>query len=325
MTSHPHDALFKSSLTPDAALALCRAVLPPEVSARFAGAELSPVPVTFIEPSLSEVRSDVCYSAKVGGAEALVYVLTEHQSSVDPLMAFRVLRYMTDLWTWWLGRQEGNPATLPLVIPIVVYHGERAWSAAQSFQDLIESPLGGTARTFVPDFRYQLDDLPQRSEADLRARQAPAHAVVSWIFLRSSHAPDRGIEVWRRCHDLLEAVAAQPEWKTLLEGLVSYSLVRGLGTTDELRSELRSLGGAEAEEVAVTEGERLLERGREQGRDQCLLEGERNVLRLQLRKQFGLEALPEEVEQRIKLATAAQLDVWAERVLDAATLAGIFE
>jgi len=122
--------------------------------------------------------------------------------------------------------------------------------------------------------------------------------------------------VWQRCADLLQALCQHAEWKSLLEKLVSYSLIRGLGSQDELRQELRRLGGPEAEEVAVTAGEKLLEQG--------LLDGERKLLRRQLCKRLELAQLPADVEQRITSASEAQLETWGDRVLDASTLEDVF-
>jgi hypothetical protein len=45
-------------------------------------------------------------------------------------------------------------------------------------------------------------------------------------------------------------------------------------------------------------------------------------LRRQLHKRFG--ELPEEIELRLNNATLAQLEVWADRVLDARTVEEIF-
>ena len=122
--------------------------------------------------------------------------------------------------------------------------------------------------------------------------------------------------MWQRCADLLQALCQHAEWKSLLEKLVSYSLIRGLGSQDELRQELRRLGGPEAEEVAVTAGEKLLEQG--------LLDGERKLLRRQLCKRLELAQLPADVEQRITSASEAQLETWGDRVLDASTLEDVF-
>jgi uncharacterized protein DUF4351 len=56
------------------------------------------------------------------------------------------------------------------------------------------------------------------------------------------------------------------------------------------------------------------DRGRQAGRD----EGARSILLRQLRARFG--ALPDVVVARIQAAATPQLDVWADRVLTAATL-----
>jgi len=77
----------------------------------------------------------------------------------------------------------------------------------------------------------------------------------------------------------------------------------------------------------VTSVERLatkrgMEQGMQQGMQQGLQQGEIAVLKRQLHKRFG--ELPEEVELRLHKATLEQLEVWADRVLDARTLEEVF-
>jgi flagellar biosynthesis/type III secretory pathway protein FliH len=61
-----------------------------------------------------------------------------------------------------------------------------------------------------------------------------------------------------------------------------------------------------------------MQQGMHQGMQQGMQQGEVAVLRRQLHKRFG--ELPEEIELRLNNATLAQLEVWADRVLDARTL-----
>jgi hypothetical protein len=58
----------------------------------------------------------------------------------------------------------------------------------------------------------------------------------------------------------------------------------------------------------------------QEGVKQGLAQGERKVLLRLLRRRFGA-AVDGEVERRVQAATAGQVEVWAERVLSAATLA----
>ncbi|MGE0710329.1 MAG: Rpn family recombination-promoting nuclease/putative transposase [Planctomycetota bacterium] len=326
MTKQPHDALFKASLTPEAARALCRAVLPPALASVLGGAELRQEGTDFIEENLKERRSDVLFSARLGERETLVYVLAEAQSTNEPLMTFRVLRYMVRIWSWWLERQaeagNQNPKTLPLIVPVVVYTGEGHWSAPVSFQELIDLPstlARADALAVVPNFRFVLDDLTRTTDPEIRARQAPPFATVSWVFLRRSHDPERGVEVWRGCGDLVRDVLERhPEWHGWLEQLVRYSLLTGMGTPEELREELRRIGGPEAEEVTVTAGEKLLEEVRTRARE----DGERRLLLRQLREIFG--PLSAAVERRVAHASEADLESWALRVLKAPSLDAVF-
>jgi hypothetical protein len=72
---------------------------------------------------------------------------------------------------------------------------------------------------------------------------------------------------------------------------------------------------------AIQEGVKQgLEQGLEQGVKQGLEQGERKLLLRQLRRRFGAE-VDGETERRVAAASAEQVEVWAERVLSAATLA----
>jgi len=59
---------------------------------------------TFIEDDFRKREADILFKAKflddTGKSliEFIIYVLIEHQSSVDPIMPFRILYYMTQIW-----------------------------------------------------------------------------------------------------------------------------------------------------------------------------------------------------------------------------------
>ena len=66
-----------------------------------------------------------------------------------------------------------------------------------------------------------------------------------------------------------------------------------------------------------------MEQGMQQGMRQGRVEGERALLERQLRRRFGL--LSPEVGARLGQASAADLESWAEKVLDAPTLDDVFD
>ncbi len=66
-----------------------------------------------------------------------------------------------------------------------------------------------------------------------------------------------------------------------------------------------------------------MQQGMQQGMDQGRVEGERALLERQLRRRFGM--LSPEVAERLSQASAAELETWAENVLDAPTLDDVFD
>lgn len=97
--STPHDSLFKYvfSQPAHAASELC-AILPAELVAKIDWATLSPVPASFADERLAKRHADLLFTVQCAGRETFLYVLLEHQSGVDTLMAFRVLVYVVRIW-----------------------------------------------------------------------------------------------------------------------------------------------------------------------------------------------------------------------------------
>jgi transposase-like protein len=72
----------------------------------------------------------------------------------------------------------------------------------------------------------------------------------------------------------------------------------------------------------MTAGQRLIEQGRQQGIQQGIQQGAQGMLLRLLRQRFG-DAVSPQVVQRVATASLEQIEVWAERVLSAATLAEV--
>ena len=66
-----------------------------------------------------------------------------------------------------------------------------------------------------------------------------------------------------------------------------------------------------------------MQQGMQRGMRQGRVEGERVVLERQLRRRFG--PLSPAIAQRLHGASAADLETWAENVLDADTLDDVFD
>jgi predicted transposase/invertase (TIGR01784 family) len=321
--STPHDALFKYVFsTPESAVAELRAVLPSDLSARLEWSALRPVPASFVDEHLSARHADLLFAVPYEGREAFLYVLLEHQSSNDPLMAFRLLRYVVRIWESFLAAHPDARA-LPAVLPVVVHHGDAKWTAVTEFSELLD--LAPDARLvladYLPRFRFLLDDLTAEDEHTLRARSLTAPATAALLLFRyARHATDllAGLDRWS---DVLARVIASPNGHEAFAALLRYTLQVGEVPAEALHRLILRLGPG-AEEVYVTTAQQLTELARQEalarGRAEGKAEGKAELLLRQLGLRFG--PLPRSVADRIHAASSLSLDSWAERVITAQSL-----
>ena len=251
------------------------------------------------------------------GERPYLLVLFEFQSAVDPDMAWRMHE---------LQRHQRNNGTLkaegrePPVLSVVVYNGDRPWTAGDARSGpVVEGPsgsgwTGNRTRTYVvlderalveggggpagrgrrlpgsrrvPGARHRLDRLP------------PDNRLTTLIGLETGAAEALPGLLW----EAFERYAGEEE-KGLREGY--HARVRdagalrggeGLPPLAEMERELEARRGGRQMpglmEARIMEWEaRVLERGREQGREQGIAQGraeERALLRRQAERRFGAE------------------------------------
>lgn len=120
-TSTPHDAVFKQFLRQaDTARDFLDIHLPPALRQLCDLDSLTLESGSFIEENLRAYYSDVLWALKTAAGEGYIYVVIEHQSSPDAYMAFRMMRYAIAAMQRHL---DNGHKTLPLVVPILFYHG----------------------------------------------------------------------------------------------------------------------------------------------------------------------------------------------------------
>jgi predicted transposase/invertase (TIGR01784 family) len=320
VTTTPHDALFKAAFSkPRHARGLLRALVPEPLGRRIAWATLRlESGIAVGDEDLDEQRMDLVYSVRAGRRRVLIYVLVEHQSKVDPWMAFRLLCYLVAIWKGYRA-QHPRARKLPAILPIVVHHSPTGWTAPVAFEDMLDldAALLDAFGRHVPRFRFLLDDLSTQTDADLRARtQMTAGGRVAILSLK--HGRD---QVAMRIR-VLAPDGRSPSARDVLASVLRYILETSRAEPATLRALLARQVGREAAEEIMTTAEMLRREGRDQGRREGRQEGEvlgkRGTLLLLLRQRFG--RVPAAVVVRIDKAGAAELDDWSGRVLTASSL-----
>src|SRR5690242_6166587 len=100
IASSIHDKTFKSAMA-DARVAqeFFEMYLPDEILSLIDIHTLKLSPNSYIDEDLNVLASDVLYQVNLKDkSTGYIYVLCEHQSRVDPLMAFRLWSYVMRIW-----------------------------------------------------------------------------------------------------------------------------------------------------------------------------------------------------------------------------------
>ena len=139
-TSTPHDAVFKKFLShPDTARDFLDIHLPPALRQLCDLNTLKPEPASFVKQDLRAYHSDMIWSVNTTAGQGYIYVVVEHQSSPDDFMAFRLIRYAMDVMQRHLDKGH---KTLPLVVPMLFYHGlESPYPHTLCWLDIFSDPV----------------------------------------------------------------------------------------------------------------------------------------------------------------------------------------
>ena len=298
MAQNPHDQLFRKTLgAPEHAAGELRSALPPELVERVDWSTLRAEPGSFVDADGPERHTDLLFSATIGGRDARIYVLFEHQSSFDRWMPLRLLVYMGRIW---VSLSDAGAATLPVIVPVVLHNGEARWSGPRRFAALFDpdAELRALTGAFIPDFELIVDDLAEVGE--LSHGFDPA-LLVRWARLLE------------RAHDEAETEAFTQIFVYLSEVDGGDTLYEAIETIidDEDREETMSLR-KKWEDAALARG---IERGIEQGIERVLL----NLLQLK----FG--DIGDAGRERVEHASREELERWAGRVLSATSLDDVFD
>jgi len=107
---------------------------------------------TFIRKDYQKRESDLIVSLKYHNEEIFLYLLIEFQSSVDKWMPLRMLSYVIDFYEY-LIKKERKRSNLPVILPVMIYNGEKKWSAETTIRKLIGCDHSELEK-FLPGFEY---------------------------------------------------------------------------------------------------------------------------------------------------------------------------
>ncbi len=296
---------------------------------------------SFISKALQERESDVLLSVPfqedtdaTDTDALLIYILIEHQSTVDKTMGFRLLSYMVQIWEsqrreWETAKIPESERCLQPILPILLYTGDRPWTVPVSLTPIMDVPE--ILERFVPSFDTLFLGVKETAAEALTQSGHP----LGWLLrvLQKEHADKT--EISEALADAVSHIASvdenlAPQIAEALRYFVQLifhrrSLEERDALVDIVRQHIQD--HKELETMAQTTAEFLIEQGKVEGEAKGKAEGRAEgraegkadaVLKLlQLRFQNVPEVLAREISNIHNLSL---LDTLLEQAVTAQSL-----
>ncbi|HOQ40333.1 MAG TPA: Rpn family recombination-promoting nuclease/putative transposase [Fervidobacterium sp.] len=312
----PHDTFFKVTFgDKDVAQDFLKHYLPTQIANVVDLNYLTKENNSFVDERFKECFTDMLYRTKINGEDGYIYFLFEHKSYQDPLVILQLLRYIVRIWEEKYDRKANRLPRLPIIIPMVIYHGESKWNVQTKLINLIKGIDGLPEETkkYIPVYEYELYDLSPFGQVMIvgLALTKVVLEVMQLVMITDTKKFDEAMK------KVLEDIAQLPEdkFERFVEACITYILsVRDdvdIGTIEKESREILS----ERSDVIMSVAERLRNEGRLEGKAEGRLEGKIEFVLKNLSKKFG-EDLTDEMKEKIQKADEKTIDYIGENLLD---------
>ena len=118
--NNKHDKCFRDILSDkDEIISILKDFVNPQNTIK--SEEIEPYNTSFITSKYQNREADIVY--KIKGKNA--FILIEHQSKIDKKMPYRLLEYYTEI----MRTTDIKNGKMPVVIPIIIYTGDKKWNS----------------------------------------------------------------------------------------------------------------------------------------------------------------------------------------------------
>jgi predicted transposase/invertase (TIGR01784 family) len=304
--NNPHDAALKSAFQKkEVALSFFQNYLPEKIRKCIDFDHLELGNKSYVDEKLRDKHSDIIYKTRIKNTTAFLYILFEHQSTPDPVMIFRILCYMVNIWKEY---EDQNPGadSLPLIFPAVLYHGKAKWNSPRTMTDLIKAD--DVFSEYLPDFTYKLYDLGDYQDEMLILGEHMALSVVLYLF---KHIFDKDFQhIFGQAVNMLTKIGDRKIYLEFFEWLLRYTY----HARNEDEKTVRGYIDSEVEKLNDEKVRRLAMSVAEQIRQRALTEGRAVLIQKQLNKRFCL--LSPMLEQKLRNSGLDILDKFGESIFD---------
>lgn len=254
---NPHDKLFKDLLDDEEELK--------EFVTQFVGIniqleEIEKCNSSYITNQYEMYQADMVYKIK----EKDVYILIEHQSTVDENMPYRMFNYYGE--TLKETKNEITENIYPLIIPIVLYTGERNWKVETEYSRRINEYRA--SKKYIK-LEYELVDINKYTEEELLNK----NSLLSYAMLIEKN---RGKESLLKILEKISKRCYTNKNREKMLRIINYILSPILGEDKEIVMEKfkmkEGINMKTAQDYIREEMQEIERRGIEKGRREAIEE-----------------------------------------------------
>ncbi|MDQ2087085.1 Rpn family recombination-promoting nuclease/putative transposase [Herbivorax sp. ANBcel31] len=330
---NPHDKFFKETFSNTAvAKDFMKNYLPKSIINIVDIDTLEPQKDSFINEDLQEVFSDMLFRVNINKREGYIYFLFEHKSYIGKNISFQLLKYMIEIWESKIKKEKADE--LPMIIPLVVYHGSDEWKIKTTLGEMIKGygELPEDVKKYMPDYEYLLYDLSKYTDEQIKGEVQLRILLTIFrdIFSKDSKVVRKTV---LRAAEYLKELDDRQTGIEYFETFMRYILnARQRLTKEDVNDIVENIEKTypEGSEVVMTLAEQLKEEGKLKGIEEGKLKGKqegfeegetkalsKSAIRL-LTKKFG--KLSEETKSKIEKLDSITLEIIIDQIFEYKTL-----
>jgi len=274
-----HDRFFKENMEDiETAKDFIKNYLPKDLLKTIDLEKLEPQKDTYIDEELKEAFSDLLFKTGIKGKEAYIYFLFEHKSYLSNMTSLQLLKYMVRIWEQKTDKEKEKK--LPIIIPLVIYHGDTKWNIPKTLFSIINNidVIPETAKKYIPNYEYIVYDLSPYGNEEIKGD------IKLRIFLEILRAVfiedfDEFIEVLTGALTALAKLEQQEKGIDYFKTFMIYimSAKKDL-TIKHIYNVIKKISPERSDDI-MTIAEQLIQEGMEKGREEGKLEVAKNALK----------------------------------------------
>jgi len=215
--NNPHDSFFRETFSrKEVACDFLTNYLPETILKHIDLETLTLSKDTFVDQELRHHLSDLLYSVTHTQGDLYLYLLFEHKSSKDNWVALQLLRYMLRIWELHR-KQHPKKKFLPIILPLVLYHGRTTWQIPKNFGALFDNN-DKALKQYSPNFQFILHDFSHFSDEEIRGQAIARVTMLAFKYIFDPHLTDKLPAIL----NLLKQVNSQQTALEILETLLRY-------------------------------------------------------------------------------------------------------